>query len=115
MVWWGGCFQKQREITAHTRKRKERLRDRAILSLSLFIYLWEYRTLFTEWSSWRVTHNRALVVLNNSSVFHHQRVQSGHVLQILSPTDTLTEKMRLSLSLWGQETKAKGFPELPGP
>ena len=44
--------------------------------------------MFTEWSSWRVTYNRALVVLNDPSVFHHQRVQSGHVLQILSPTDT---------------------------
>lgn len=73
----------------HThRNREERLRDRAVLSL--YIHLWEYRTLFTEWSSWRVTHNRVLVVLSNPSVFHHQRVQSGLVLQILSPTDTLT-------------------------
>lgn len=94
MVWWGGLgLPRSRGEINCTHQEQGRETERAV-SLSLYIHLWEYRTLFTEWSSWRVTHNPALVVLSDPSVFHHQRVQSGLVLQISSPTDTLGLPLR---------------------
>ena len=109
MLWCAGedcCFQKQRGNKLHTPGTGRRESETGLFSL--YTHLREHRTWFTEWSP-------TIVPQWCSSVCHRQRVQSGHVLQILSPTDTLTEEMRLSFSSRGREAKAKGSLKFPGP